>query len=479
MAMDELKDLGEEIILAFKHDSAMFAHAEIFDRHLRIMTTHLQALRDEMKGISRNVGEIVLAASLDLSSTPQSFVAEGSLKANNNSIAQYAKDGHFGIACVLQLNRLMDLPAPPHLEVTRFIDYRNKLLVDVDNIVARSNFRSSESRLFDTWLLKGTQLFVPRTICRIPAVLADMRRDGRVDYLFRPVSQIAHDSGERHLLPLDLSDAECNATDGLGRSLLHSLALRSNDELDQKTSAAFLENHTLSLGLTALHIAAIKGRVQIFEVLQRHKVRVIEHLQARSGPTGRTCLHWAASCGQLGVTRSLYTLAGADFRELIDDRDRQGDTPLHLAARYGHTEIVRTLLSPLNWDSLKVHRRHTPFWAAVSGGHLETMNVLEPYSNVDQDESNGMTPLAEAARNGFIEGVKYLLSLNYYTMGSVDTENPKRVNTNSLNSRWNADLKRSELRTPLDLAIEGKHDECIRNIQEYGGITWEALTSRD
>jgi ankyrin repeat protein len=101
---------------------------------------------------------------------------------------------------------------------------------------------------------------------------------------------------------------------------------------------------TLSLGLTALHIAAIKGRVHIFEVLQRHKVGVTEHLQARSGPTGRTCLHWAASCGQLEVTRLLYTLAGADFRELIDNRDRQGDTPLHLAARYGHTEIVRTLL---------------------------------------------------------------------------------------------------------------------------------------
>jgi ankyrin repeat protein len=478
MAMDEFKILAEEIILAFKHDSAMLSHAEKFDMHLKSRTLHIQALRDEIKGRSRDVRELVVTASLDLSSTPQSFIAKEALEDNSDTIAQYAKDGHFGIACVLQLNRLMDLPEPPHAEVMRFLDYRKQLLVDVVDVVAVLDLRSSGYPSFDICFSEKTQLFIPRTICKIPAVKAEMRQDGRVDCLFRSVSQIVHDAGERDLLSLDLLDAESSATDGLGRSLLHLVALRSGDETVEGTAAIFLEDRTLALGLTALHIAAIKGHIQVFEILHGYGSEFIEHLQALSEPTGRACLHWAASCGQLQIVKLLGTLAGADFHKLINTRDRQGDTPLHLAARYGHTEIVRALLDslPVTWNNLQIYRRHTPFWAAVSGGHLEIMKALMLPSNVDEDESSGLTPLAEAARNGFIDGVRYLLGLNGDLFIRINGKLP--VNPNSLNSRWSTALKRSELKTPLDLAIEGRHDGCIRHIQENGGVTWEELTGR-
>jgi ankyrin repeat protein len=230
--------------------------------------------------------------------------------------------------------------------------------------------------------------------------------------------------------------------------------------------------------LTALHIAAIKGHIQISEILHRYGNEFIGNLQALSAPTGRACLHWAASFGQLRVVKLLGTLAGADFHKLINTRNRQGDTPLHLAARYGHTEIVRALLDPLpvTWNTLQIYRRYTPFWAAVSGGHLEVMKVLMLPSNVDEDYSSGRTPLAEAARSGLIDGVRYLLGLNDDLFLRINGKLP--VNPNSLDSCWSAELKRSELKTTLDLAIEGRHDECIPYIRENGGVTWEELTGR-
>lgn len=98
------------------------------------------------------------------------------------------------------------------------------------------------------------------------------------------------------------------------------------------------------------------------------------------------------------------------------------------------------------------------------------MAMLEPFSNVDEDEADGLTPLAEAARNGFTEEVRYLLGL--------DCSSLKRVDLNSLNSCWNTELRKSELKTPLDLAIDGNHADCIELIKANEGVTWERLTFR-
>lgn len=55
---------------------------------------------------------------------------------------------------------------------------------------------------------------------------------------------------------------------------------------------------------------------------------------------GLTGLMWAAGYGQLGSARQLLT-AGADKNY----RGLNGETPLHLAAAYGHHDLVKLLLN--------------------------------------------------------------------------------------------------------------------------------------
>jgi hypothetical protein len=90
------------------------------------------------------------------------------------------------------------------------------------------------------------------------------------------------------------------------------------------------------------------------------------------------------------------------------------------------------------------------------------MKLLQPFCNVDEDEDEDeegwLTPLAEVPRQGFVEGVRYLLSL-------------ESVTVNSINSCDHGTMTELVFKTPLDLAIEGKHTERIELLKTHGALT--------
>lgn len=69
-------------------------------------------------------------------------------------------------------------------------------------------------------------------------------------------------------------------------------------------------------------------------------------LSLRQAPEGNTPLHVAAICGHTEVAGLLLRHAGTD----IDARDADGRTPLYVAAMGGHIDIVRLLLQPPQLD---------------------------------------------------------------------------------------------------------------------------------
>jgi hypothetical protein len=152
--------------------------------------------------------------------------------------------------------------------------------------------------------------------------------------------------------------------------------------------------------------------------------------------------------------------------DLLAYRDEGNDTAIHLAALNGHTDIVKALLPYTNWDQMRwPYYRHPLFRVATAGRHVDIMRLLEPFSDADESKREGLISVAEASRQGFIEGVEYLLS-------------PKKVMVNSLNSCWDKETKEVVMKTPLDLALEGEHTECIRVLKEIGAVTSKDIAHR-
>jgi hypothetical protein len=461
MAVEELQCLGEEMFLPFKHDVAWQSHARDLDHCLHLYQTLLKFLQEEVQRLSCTMPGIVLRASLDLATDIRLLVNDCYWQSGLEMITRYSSDGHPGIAYILHMKRLMCYPQLRTQEAGQFLDYRSAFLRDVEIVLGKSTLILDAMEGLE---LHDTQLFVPSAIYRIPSVRVAMHQDGRKDYLLRSMHHLAHDAA----IPLPEANADDEyafrideSSDIIGRTMLHLACLRT----DLGLLGHCPTNRKRALGLSAWDVAAINGDVRISMMLNSKDPRPFDYR-----PGHRNCLHWAASCGHHEIVNKLCMQWTADMKKYINDKDRSGDTALHLAARFGHIEVVRMLLKHHEQISFNAYRRHTPFWSAVSGSHLEVMEMLEPFSNVDEDEAGGLTPLAEAARNGFTEGVRYLLGLN--------CSNVKRVDPNSLNSCWNAELKKSELKTSLDLAIESNQVGCIELIKANEGVTWERLTFR-
>ena len=123
-------------------------------------------------------------------------------------------------------------------------------------------------------------------------------------------------------------------------------------------------------GLSALHMAAQAGKLQIVELLLDAKADV--HAKTKIGEY--TPLHLAAGAAQARVVRRLIE-AGADIGVTTTST---GVTPLHLAARaLEGEEVVRMLLeegAPV--DAVESAAGQTALMFAAANGHAESVRAL-------------------------------------------------------------------------------------------------------
>jgi ankyrin repeat protein len=143
----------------------------------------------------------------------------------------------------------------------------------------------------------------------------------------------------------------------------------------------------------------------------------------------------AVLSGDINVVKNSMEKGGS-----VSERDAQfGTSPLHVAAVFGHTEIVKLLLRNKADVNAKDKEGETPLLAALVNGHSDIGELLvNKGAKVDIKDKNGWTPLHFAASLGNEDLVRLLVE-------------------KGLDSK----AKTSEGKTPLDLAIASKHKEIV------------------
>jgi ankyrin repeat protein len=120
-------------------------------------------------------------------------------------------------------------------------------------------------------------------------------------------------------------------------------------------------------------------------------------------------IHAAAKAGDNDEVAAILSMDNRLTRAV----DADGWTPLHLAAHFGHAEVVETLLA----NNADVHARSTNYMqnqalhAAAAGRRADTARLLlQAGADANATQAGGFAPLHSAAQNGDAALVGLLLA---------------------------------------------------------------------
>ncbi|XP_026474601.1 ankyrin repeat domain-containing protein 17-like isoform X4 [Ctenocephalides felis] len=152
---------------------------------------------------------------------------------------------------------------------------------------------------------------------------------------------------------------------------------------------------------TALMEASMDGHVEVARLLLDSGAQVNMPTDSFESPLT------LAACGGHVDLAMLLIERGANIEEVNDE----GYTPLMEAAREGHEEMVGLLLSQgANINAQTEETQETALTLACCGGFLEVADYLiKAGANIELGAS---TPLMEAAQEGHLDLVRYLLEVN-------------------------------------------------------------------
>ena len=188
-----------------------------------------------------------------------------------------------------------------------------------------------------------------------------------------------------------------------------------------------------------------KGYLPIHNACQNSDIQLLRCLvgcteKDQISPKVSSPLHVAAYFGHLNIVQYLMN---CKLKLDPKDADQSGTTPLHLAAEEGHLKIVKCFIEEKSCDPSITNISHdTPLNLAASKGHLHIVKYLT--LNQHCDCSNTTHPVLHvAAEHGQLQIVKFLIESLRCQPDSLDSYN------------W----------SPLDFAKLGNHFHIIQYLE--------------
>ena len=153
-----------------------------------------------------------------------------------------------------------------------------------------------------------------------------------------------------------------------------------------------------------------------------------------------------------------------DENDNLADEDEDANTALHLAAQYGHYDIVQLLVETSASMDATNQKQETPLDLAAKNGHTEICRFLiERGSPIDPLDKNNKTPLMLAAENGHSRTLQYLLSSGA-TAYKVTAEKKKWEELRRTKKETIQQQIETGRRNVLEIALENNHKECVKVI---------------
>ncbi|KAL3619878.1 hypothetical protein CASFOL_034790 [Castilleja foliolosa] len=148
------------------------------------------------------------------------------------------------------------------------------------------------------------------------------------------------------------------------------------------------------------------------------------------GKRGDSPLHLAARAGNLGKAKEIIQKVENGVKDLLTKQNQEGETPLYVAAEYGHTLVVGEFLkhSDAETSSIPANNGYDPFHVAAKQGHLDVLKELLHFfpSLVMTTDATNSTALHTAAAQGHTDIVNLLLDIDS-NLAKIARNNGKSV----------------------------------------------------
>eukprot|EP00742_Colponemidia_sp_Colp-10_P010091 GILJ01011056.1.p1 GENE.GILJ01011056.1~~GILJ01011056.1.p1 ORF type:complete len:297 (+),score=43.57 GILJ01011056.1:72-893(+) len=162
-------------------------------------------------------------------------------------------------------------------------------------------------------------------------------------------------------------------------------------EGDSNLIRRYFQNATIDVedayGNTALHWAAKSGNVSTIQLL----LELGASVNSRNKERGSAPLHWATTASHIDAVELLL-----DAKADVNIKNFNEETPLHWAAFWNQSAIVKTLLQRPNVqvNIPSKEERHTPLHNAVLQlNHQIAAELIQAQADVNMQDIHGNTPL--------------------------------------------------------------------------------------